>query len=52
MLYGQLEADFGAVTYEAWLALLVDITRDDSSSPDQLREAFRSMAKDKVSRAM
>ncbi|ORY28583.1 calponin homology domain-containing protein [Naematelia encephala] len=46
-IYGQLEADFGAVTYQAWLALLVDITKDDSSSPDQLREAFRSMAGDK-----
>jgi len=25
-LYGQLEADFGAVTFEAWLALLVSFT--------------------------
>ncbi|ORX34112.1 calponin homology domain-containing protein [Kockovaella imperatae] len=47
ILYSQLEADFGAVTYEAWLALLVDITRDDSSSRDQLHEAFRGMARDK-----
>jgi hypothetical protein len=27
----------------------VDITKDDSSSPEQLREAFRGMAMDKVS---
>ncbi|CAD6589570.1 MAG: hypothetical protein TREMPRED_005437, partial [Tremellales sp. Tagirdzhanova-0007] len=47
-IYGQLEAEFGAVFFEAWLALLVDITKDDSSSSDQLREAFRGMAKDKV----
>jgi hypothetical protein len=62
IIYGQLEAEFGEVTYEAWLALLVsflalrmqqltgqtDITKDDSSSADQLREAFRGMAGEKV----
>ncbi|KAK4688455.1 hypothetical protein P7C73_g1661, partial [Tremellales sp. Uapishka_1] len=46
-IYSQLEAEFGALSYEAWLALLVEITKDDSSSPDQLREAFRGMAEDK-----
>ena len=51
MLYSQLERDFGAVTYEAWLALLVDITRDDASSLEQLREAFKGMAREKVSAA-
>ena len=60
IIYAQLEAEFGEVTYQAWLALLVsymgglganrqtDITKDDSSSADQLREAFRGMAGDKV----
>lgn len=62
-IYSDLESEYGAVTYEAWLALLVsrlrlmdqnfpnnqvDITKDDSSSSEQLREAFRSMAGDKV----
>lgn len=63
MIYTQMEEEFGMVTYEAWLALLVscnvsldecklmpqtDITKDDSSSAEQLREAFRGMAGEKV----
>ncbi|EIW72853.1 hypothetical protein TREMEDRAFT_42026 [Tremella mesenterica DSM 1558] len=47
VIYAQLETDFGAVTYQAWLALLTDITQDDSSSADQLRDAFRGIAGDK-----
>ncbi|OCF43214.1 cofilin [Kwoniella heveanensis CBS 569] len=44
VIYSELEQKFGAVTYEAWLDLLVDLTKDDASSPEQLREAFRGMA--------
>ncbi|WVR05610.1 hypothetical protein IAU60_002632 [Kwoniella sp. DSM 27419] len=47
VIYRELEMKFGQVTYEAWLDLLVDLTKDDASSPEQLREAFRGMAKDK-----
>ncbi|TXT04338.1 hypothetical protein VHUM_04105 [Vanrija humicola] len=46
-IYSQLESQFGALTYEAWLALLVEITKDDVSSGDQLREAFRDVGGDK-----
>ncbi|RSH86253.1 uncharacterized protein EHS24_004491 [Apiotrichum porosum] len=46
-IYYQLESQFGALTYEAWLTLLVEITKDDASSADQLREAFRDLAGDK-----
>ena len=40
--------DYGAVTFEAFINLLVDIT-EDQTSPEQLREAFRGIANDKVS---
>ncbi|OWT40893.1 actin cross-linking [Cryptococcus neoformans] len=46
-IFSELEQHFGAVTYEAWLSLLVNITQDDASSPEQLREAFRGMAGEK-----
>ncbi|KAK8865644.1 hypothetical protein IAR55_000789 [Kwoniella newhampshirensis] len=46
-IFTELESKFGAVTYEAWLDLLVDLTKDDASSPEQLREAFRGVAGDK-----
>nr|ODO02601.1 actin cross-linking [Cryptococcus depauperatus CBS 7855] len=46
-IHMELEQRFGEVTYEAWLNLLVDITKDDASSPEQLREAFRGMAAEK-----
>ncbi|KAF5317553.1 hypothetical protein D9619_013164 [Psilocybe cf. subviscida] len=46
LIYDQLVADYGAVTFEAFINLLVDIT-EDQTSPDQLREAFRGIAKDK-----
>ncbi|KAF8157886.1 actinin-like protein [Crassisporium funariophilum] len=46
MIYDQLVGDYGAVTFEAFINLLVEIT-EDQTSPDQLREAFRGIAKDK-----
>ncbi|CAA7270705.1 unnamed protein product [Cyclocybe aegerita] len=45
-IYDQLVGSYGAVTFEAFINLLVDIT-EDQTSPDQLREAFRGIAKDK-----
>ncbi|RSH92750.1 hypothetical protein EHS25_008196 [Saitozyma podzolica] len=47
-IYSELESRHGAFTYEAWLSLLTDIMKDDSSSAEQLREAFRGMAGDKA----
>jgi hypothetical protein len=47
VIFDQLLQDYGAVTYEAFINLLVDIT-EDQTSPDQLREAFRGIAGDKV----
>ncbi|GJJ15565.1 hypothetical protein Clacol_009843 [Clathrus columnatus] len=63
IIYTQLIEDYGAVTYEAFINLLVgsflftfphlthiaevDIM-EDQTSPDQLRDAFRSIAKDKT----
>ncbi|KAF8810979.1 actinin-like protein [Phlegmacium glaucopus] len=46
-IYDQLTGEYGAVTFEAFINLLVDITEDQTASPDQLREAFRGIAKDK-----
>jgi len=58
-IYYQLESQFGNLTYEAWLTLLVscegslitdiqvEITKDDASSADQLREAFRDLGGEK-----
>ena len=48
VIYDQLTLDYGAVTFEAFINLLVDIT-EDQTTPDQLREAFRGIAGDKVS---
>ncbi|KAI4517766.1 hypothetical protein K523DRAFT_418455 [Schizophyllum commune Tattone D] len=45
-IYDQLVQDYGAVSYEAFINLLVDIT-EDQTSPEQLREAFRGLAMDK-----
>jgi len=45
-IYYQLLDDYGAVTYEAFINLLVDIM-EDQTSPEQLREAFRGIANDK-----
>lgn len=47
-IYDQLTRGYGAVTFEAFINLLVDIT-EDQTTPDQLREAFRGIAGDKVS---
>lgn len=65
-IYDQLVQDYGAITFEAFINLLVslrtyalrallttlclikvDIT-EDQTSPEQLREAFRGIAADKV----
>ncbi|KAJ6585261.1 actinin-like protein [Mycena capillaripes] len=45
-IYDQLQQDYGAITFEAFINLLVDIT-EDQTSPEQLREAFRGIAADK-----
>ncbi|KAM6494458.1 actinin-like protein [Amanita muscaria] len=45
-IYDQLTEDYGAVTYEAFINLLVEIT-EDQTSPDQLRESFHGIAGDK-----
>ena len=47
VIYDQLTQDYGAVTFEAFINLLVDIT-EDQTTPDQLREAFKGIAGDKV----
>ncbi|KAH9948880.1 actinin-like protein [Amylocystis lapponica] len=46
IIYDQLVQDYGAVTFEAFINLLVEIT-EDQTSPQQLREAFRGIAADK-----
>ncbi|KAF9565080.1 actinin-like protein [Agrocybe pediades] len=46
LIYDQLVGDYGAVTFEAFINLLVEIT-EDQTSPEQLRESFRGIAKDK-----
>ncbi|KAL7414425.1 calponin homology domain-containing protein [Mrakia frigida] len=45
-IHATLVEDYGAVTYKAFTSLLVEITQD-TSSVDQLGEAFREMAKEK-----
>ncbi|RDX53548.1 actinin-like protein [Lentinus brumalis] len=46
LIYDQLMDDYGAVTFEAFINLLVDIM-EDQTSPAQLRDAFRGIAADK-----
>ncbi|KAF7795394.1 hypothetical protein EIP86_006552 [Pleurotus ostreatoroseus] len=46
LIYEQLVHDYGAVTYEAFINLLVDI-EEDQTSPEQLRDSFRGIAADK-----
>ncbi|TDL23233.1 hypothetical protein BD410DRAFT_769110 [Rickenella mellea] len=46
VIYQQLVEDHGAVTFEAFINLLVEITEDQTTS-EQLREAFRGIAGDK-----
>ncbi|KAI3616115.1 actin cross-linking [Moniliophthora roreri] len=45
-IYDQLVQDYGAVSFEAFINLLVDIM-EDQTTPDQLRESFRGIASDK-----
>ncbi|KAG6850336.1 hypothetical protein H0H93_014609 [Arthromyces matolae] len=45
-IFEDLSQAYGAVTYEAFINLLVEIT-EDQTSPEQLREAFRGIATDK-----
>ncbi|KAJ7600888.1 actin cross-linking [Mycena floridula] len=45
-IYDQLIESHGAITFEAFINLLVEIT-EDQTSPDQLRDAFRGIASDK-----
>ncbi|CAG7853524.1 Alpha-actinin-2 AltName: Full=Alpha-actinin skeletal muscle isoform 2; AltName: Full=F-actin cross-linking protein [Serendipita indica DSM 11827] len=42
----QLEQEYGATTFEAFINLLVEITEDQTSA-EQLREAFRGIAQEK-----
>ncbi|KAH9924294.1 actinin-like protein [Epithele typhae] len=46
LIFDQLMADYGAVTFEAFINLLVDIM-EDQTTPAQLRESFRGIAADK-----
>ncbi|EMD40209.1 hypothetical protein CERSUDRAFT_151252 [Gelatoporia subvermispora B] len=46
IIYDQLMQDYGAVTFEAFINLLVDIM-EDQTSPEQLRDAFRGIAHEK-----
>ncbi|KIM63382.1 hypothetical protein SCLCIDRAFT_24265 [Scleroderma citrinum Foug A] len=46
-LFDQLEQEYGAITFQAFINLLVDIT-EDQTSPEQLRESFRGIASDKL----
>lgn len=46
IIYDQLVQDYGAVTFEAFINLLVDIT-EDQTSLDQLREVFQGVAANK-----
>ncbi|CAL1712467.1 unnamed protein product [Somion occarium] len=46
IIYDQLVQDYGAVVFEAFINLLVDIM-EDQTSPAQLRESFRGIAADK-----
>lgn len=46
-IYDQLVQNYGAVSFEAFINLLVDITEDQTSA-EQLREAFQGIAANKV----
>ncbi|KAG8951155.1 hypothetical protein FRC03_012625 [Tulasnella sp. 419] len=46
-IHAELVEDYGAVTFEAFINLMVDIT-EDQTSPEQLRDAFRGLAGDKA----
>lgn len=47
IIYEDLMREYGAITFEAFINLLVEIT-EDQMSLDQLREAFQGVAGDKV----
>ena len=49
IIYEDLMREYGAITFEAFINLLVGIT-EDQMSLDQLREAFQGVAGDKVRR--
>jgi len=46
-IHEQLVKEFGDVTFEAFINLMVEIT-EDQTSPEQLRDAFRGLAFDKT----
>ncbi|PWN31769.1 uncharacterized protein FA14DRAFT_151224 [Meira miltonrushii] len=46
VIHYQLEQNFGSVSYDAFLTFLREIS-EDSTSPDQLIEAFQGLASDK-----
>ncbi|KAF8319071.1 hypothetical protein DL93DRAFT_2053972 [Clavulina sp. PMI_390] len=46
-IHQQLTDEYGDVTFEAFINLLVDITEDQTASSDQLLDAFRGLAQDK-----
>ncbi|OJT14685.1 Alpha-actinin-like protein 1 [Trametes pubescens] len=46
LIFDQVLQDYGAVTFEAFINLLVTIM-EDQTSPEQLRESFRGIAADK-----
>jgi len=45
-IYEQLVEDYSAVTYEAWINLMVDIM-EDQITPEQLRESFQGISNNK-----
>jgi len=45
-IYDQLVEDYSAVTYEAWINLMVDIM-EDQITPEQLRESFQGISNNK-----
>jgi len=47
IIHDELVQAYGALTFEAFINLLVDIT-EDQTSPEQLRDAFRGIAGDKA----
>lgn len=47
-IHETLVQEYGAMNYKAFTSLLVEITQD-TSSMEQLSDAFREMAKEKVS---
>ncbi|PVF98471.1 hypothetical protein CPB86DRAFT_806806 [Serendipita vermifera] len=46
IIHAQLEQEYGAANFEAFINLLVEIT-EDQTTPEQLRDAFRGIAQEK-----